>query len=349
MEVLCSKGQSCVTHNPTPDRVAYLDVIRIMATLGVIALHVYCTDYQAAVGTYNWFVSVIGDGLVRWSVPLFVMISGALFLQPAKEVTYRLLLKKYIPRLLLAYVFWSLAYSATKGMVYCIDGREFQIGILVPHFHLWYLPLLMGVYLLIPILRKISSDGRLMRVVLALWIVYLAGCFCRLDLLPQVGILFEPNSIVGFAGYFLLGHYVRQHDITRKQARWIYLIGIMGAAVCVCGSIVISYLRGVSDTSFLNYIGIPVVAMSLALFVLVKQTTPFVEFKWTWIVDYVRKDLFGIYLTHGLWLMVFNTPLFRNLCSTLLTLPLITIVIFFLSLYTTKLLRLVPLLRKTVE
>lgn len=330
-------------------RVAYLDVIRIVATFGIIAVHVFCIEYYFAVGTYNWYVSAVGDSLVRWSVPLFVMISGFLFLQPAKDVSYRILLKKYIPRLVLAYVFWSLAYSGIMSIREILHGREVTLDVLYPHFHLWYIPMLIGVYLLIPLLRRIVYEESLIRATLLLWIVYLTGCFCKFGQIHQIGILFNANSIVGYAGYFVLGYYVSCHDVSPKQARWIYSLGILGAIVCVCGNIILSRMRGTGDFMFLDYLGPHVVAMALALFVLVKRTVSGKEAHLMRFVEYVRKDLFGIYLTHGIWLLVFNTSLFRNMCNHLITLPLITVVIFFLSLYTTKLIRSIPLLRKTVE
>lgn len=331
------------------NRFIYLDVIRIVATFGVIILHVFASEYNSTVGTYNWYVAVIGDSLVRWAVPLFVMLSGALFLQPTKEVSYSILFKKYIPRLLLAYIFWSLSYSVLLTIGYLVIGKELKLSLLIPHFHLWYLPMLIGVYLLIPIIRKISIENNLIRSALMLWIVYLIGCFCEFDNIPQIGILFNTNSIVGYAGYFLLGYYVSSCDITKKQAYWIYSIGIFGAIICVFGNIVMSYLSGVSETKFLSNLGPAVVAMSLALFTLIKQLTPKIKHKSIVFIEYVRKDLFGIYLTHGFWLLVLSQPLFRNACNELITLPIITILVFILSLYTTKLIRRIPLLKRTVE
>lgn len=331
------------------NRVVYLDVIRTVATFGVIALHVFCTEYHSSFGTYNWYVSVVGDSLVRWSVPLFVMISGALFLQPAKIVSYRILLKKYIPRLLLAYVFWSVAYSTMSFIINIINGTELRMELLTPHFHLWYIPMLIGVYLLIPLLRKIVFQEKLARATLILWIGYLMGCFCKFNQIPQIGILFNSNSIVGYAGYFVLGYYVSSHDVSTKQARWIYLLGIVGAIVGVFGSIIISQMRGVGDTTFLNNLGPHVVAMSLSLFVFVKRSVSNIKSNLMKFVEYVRKDLFGIYLTHGIWLSLFNASVFRNICNQLITLPLITIIIFFFSLFTTKLIRRIPILHKTVD
>jgi surface polysaccharide O-acyltransferase-like enzyme len=331
------------------NRVIYLDVIRIVATFGVIALHVFATEYYSVVGSLNWFISVIGDSLVRWSVPLFVMLSGALFLQPTKEISYTILFKKYIPRLLLTYAFWSLSYSAIRTTRHLILGQKLELSLLFPHFHLWYLPMLIGIYLLIPIIRKISIDKKIMKYALVLWVIYLIGCFCDFYKIPQIGVLFKINLIVGYAGYFLLGYYISECKISKKQTLYIFLVGLIGAIVCLSGNIITSYHFGVSQSKFLDNLGPAVIAMSLSLFTLIKQVTQKIEHKLIRFIEYIRKDLFGIYLTHGIWLLVVNIPLFRNLCNQLISLPIIIILIFVLSLYTTKLIRQIPLLRKSVE
>lgn len=332
------------------DRIVYLDLIRILATFGVITLHVYSAEYISAdVGCFNWYIAAIGDSLVRWSVPLFVMISGALFLHPDKKITFQTLIRKYVLRLLLIYIFWNLAYSAFHSMRYFIHGREWCSSLLTPYFHLWYLPMLIGVYLLIPILRKIAAEKKLLRVTLILWIIYLTGCFCGFNKIPQVGILFSENSIVGYAGYYLLGYHISNYKITKKQARWSYILGILGAFICIGGNIFMSYAKAKSDETFLNGLGPHNVAMASALFIFIKQITPKIENKVIKFVEYVRKDLFGIYLTHALWLFVAKTTHISHCCNVLITLPLITIAVFVLSLYTTKIIRRIPYFRKVVE
>lgn len=328
-------------------RVVYLDCIRIIATFGVIALHVFASGYYSVVGSYNWFISVIGDSLVRWSVPLFVMLSGALFLQSSKEISYTILLKKYIPRLLLAYVFWSLSYSAMRTILVFCRNESLKLDLLLPYFHLWYLPMLIGVYLLIPIIRKISVDKKIIHYALILWIIYCIGCFCNFEQIPQIGILFKSNSIIGYAGYFLLGYYVSKCEITKKQTICIFIIGVLGAIFCVGGNLIMSYQSGVSEGKFLSNLGPAVIAMSLGLFTLIKQATPKIEHRLIYFIEYIRKELFGIYLTHVIWLLVLMK--FQDICNRLITLPIIIILVFILSLYTTKMIRRIPLLRKTIE
>ena len=99
---------------------------------------------------------------------------------------------------------------------------------------------------------------------------------------------------------------------------------------------------------FLNYLSIQVAAMSMAVFVLVKSITPNFGNVVLKINNSLRKDLFGVYLIHALWLPIVNNGL-CHCCSEIVTMPLVTIIVFILSLLTTKLIRLIPYLRKVVE
>lgn len=49
------------------------------------------------------------DSGVRWAVPAFLMISGAVFLE--KSIVIKDILRKYIFRIALAYAFWSAVYT----------------------------------------------------------------------------------------------------------------------------------------------------------------------------------------------------------------------------------------------
>lgn len=62
-------------------RIDYLDYLRLVAIFGVITVHVatslnfYHQDYAGL----NWQILNFWDGLSRFCVPVFIMISGALF------------------------------------------------------------------------------------------------------------------------------------------------------------------------------------------------------------------------------------------------------------------------------
>lgn len=321
-------------------RIVYLDILRILATFGVIFIHITADGLCCPIMSYNWYVAIIGDSLVRWSVPVFVMISGALFLNPEKTVLYKNILTKKVSRLLIAYVAWWIIYAAAIVAVwYYYKHQPFQTDWVMPHYHLWFLPMLIGVYLLIPVLRKIASNGKLLFSVLTIWAVYLLVTFVFTDDIKQMFPLYVIHILIGYSGYFLLGYYLSKTTFSKINRILIYILGIVGIIITISGF----------DEQFLSYLSLNVAMMSAALFVFVKENTTDIGPRCTRFIDYVRNDLFGIYLVHAMWLMVINKDIFRDLCNHVISLPLICIIVFVVSLFTTKILRKIPYIKTIVE
>ena len=81
-----------------------------MVCFAVIVLHVSAGDrLQLSTESFEWQVHNIFNACSRWCVPVFVMISGAFFLDPAKEIPTQRIFRKYIPRRLIALVLLTLA------------------------------------------------------------------------------------------------------------------------------------------------------------------------------------------------------------------------------------------------
>ena len=330
-------------------RVVYLDYLRLLATFGVILIHVFWKGFWTEPGSFVWYLNVTGDSLVRWAVPVFVMISGALFLNPDKEVTLHDILHKYIPRLALAYIIWWAVYSVVGMAGSWVASGHIDTKWLMPRSHLWFLPMMMCVYLLIPFTKMIAQDEKLLRYALIIWAVYITGSFVFFAEFEQITALFRLNMVLGYAGFFLLGRYLSVTSFDGKQQTLIYLLGLLGAAVGVGGNIGMSLFNGISIGLFLEYLSPHVILMSAAVFVFVKARADEWSQKTGHLVEYVRADLFGIYLVHVLWLMVLNQDWLRGSYLQILTLPVIAAAVFILSLYTTKILRKLPLIQKTVR
>ena len=154
-------------------RSVYLDLLRVLAMTGVICIHVSGGQfYNLPVDSPAWQAMNLWDGLARWAVPMFAMVSGAVFLDPQRRVSARSLFQKYIPRIILAFLVWSALYAA----IHCQGSpRVFVTRLLRGHYHLWYLYMLAGFYLIVPILRRITASERLTWYFLALSAVFTFG------------------------------------------------------------------------------------------------------------------------------------------------------------------------------
>ncbi|MFC2063832.1 acyltransferase, partial [Chloroflexota bacterium] len=145
----------------------WLNNSRILAIFVVLLAHsadVVIVTNQ--IGTYNWWIGNVYDILGRWSVPVFVMVSGALLLNPSRKEDLNTFYRKRLSRILLPILFWSVFY-----ILITIRFGEYWLGhspsfssILMdlaagkPFFHLWFLYMILGLYLFTPFLRKIVEN-----------------------------------------------------------------------------------------------------------------------------------------------------------------------------------------------
>ena len=74
-------------------RVVYFDALRVFASLAVMVLHLAAQHWaDVPVDSGAWRAFNGWNSAVRWCVPVFVMISGALFLErpiPLKKLCSR--------------------------------------------------------------------------------------------------------------------------------------------------------------------------------------------------------------------------------------------------------------------
>ncbi len=144
------------------------DLIRTLAITLVIVLHASNLTLQASsVPIGYWWTAVVYKSLALSCVPLFVMLSGALLLQPAKlNEPIRVFLKKRLSRIGLAFVFWSAIYLAWGFYVtqHPITLANIGQGILYglfsgSYYQFWFIYLIIGLYLITPVLRVIVANG----------------------------------------------------------------------------------------------------------------------------------------------------------------------------------------------
>lgn len=211
-----------------PQRIAYFDVLRILATFAVIVLHL-SAQHWADTDVYSraWQAFNLYDSAVRWAVPVFVMISGALFLSGSQSIGH--ILKKNVSRLVTAFIFWSALYAVFmvnfEGCPTNLILQQFLNG----HYHMWFLFMIVGLYLIVPFLRAIVRDEKLLRYFLLLTLIF---TFLLPQIASAVSLLswqycaefkaltgkFYYHFTLGFVPYFVLGYYLvrKEFSLTAK-------------------------------------------------------------------------------------------------------------------------------------
>ena len=94
------------TRQNLADRTVYFDYLRVAATFAVMILHISAQNwYTTDVNGIEWKIFNFFNSMVRWAVPVFVMISGSLFLK--KDVSIKKIYTKYILRMVISYITWN--------------------------------------------------------------------------------------------------------------------------------------------------------------------------------------------------------------------------------------------------
>lgn len=189
-----------MTNGLSGPRKQFLDVLRVLATCAVVLMHVLtgATDVTDAsiMPEYRSLLLSVMD-LVTWCVPIFLLISGYLFLNPERTLTYPVMIKKYCRRIALAILLFGIPYAASELVV---AERTFRV-MMIPEAlkmtltghtwsHMWYLYLILFLYLITPLLKKVLR-------VLPVWGVaaVMAVIFLGSSVAPFLNKVLDVNSI----------------------------------------------------------------------------------------------------------------------------------------------------------
>ena len=235
--------------NPDKKRMVHYDLLRILAAFSVVMLHSAAQFwYTLPVTGREWRIADGYDALSRFGVPVFVMLSGALFLDRERQVDLRRLFRHNILRLLAVFCLWSALYGL-------YDSRNFDWGaagvkevvkeMIYGRYHLWFLPMIIGIYLLLPVLHAWVARAGEWELRYFLWLFFLfqilrttAKALIGNEPFQYVIGLGEIEMVCGYLGYFVLGYYIAHVGIGPRCRRGLYL-SVLPAAVCnvVLGSV----------------------------------------------------------------------------------------------------------------
>ncbi len=337
------------------NRTVYIDYLRVFATFAVMFLHISGQNFRISdVNGFTWQVFNFFDGIVRWAVPVFVMISGSLFL--SRDVPIKKLYLKYILRLAVSYVVWSMIYA-------CFESGSLlhRLSIAVKgHYHLWFIPMLIGLYMCIPVIKAIVKSDSLTKYYLGLALLF---SFIIPELITLArdfgsgGVIVGANSvskvisnmnlqlIACFPAYFILGYYMSKTDMS-KHIRVLYLLGLAGFFCTVLLTRLASLKIQNSNT---NYYGNSTLNVCLeAVFVF----TCFKYRKKSGKLDALFKTLskysFGAYLVHALVIEQLNKCFGLNTLSfhPVLSVPCISALVFVISFGISAVLNRIPFVNK---
>jgi surface polysaccharide O-acyltransferase-like enzyme len=347
-------------------RECFLDIAKVASMIAVIVLHTGAISwYEAPFGIYPWGVLNIFDVLGRFSVPVFLMISGYLFLNPQRQVNPSDIFKKYIPRLLCAFFFWSFLYALiTSGFMTSRSlsggvGEKLLQDTLSGRYHMWYIFAIIGLYVITPALRPVALDRKAMRYFLLVSFI-LTYLIPTLQLIPAVADStawftgkFDFSNISGYILYYVAGYYFGTAELSLKQRKTIYTLGIASALImfAVVSAITIRQQYPTLSNQYHKYANAGMPLFGLSAFVFFKYRFKDVDpgTKIMRVIIKLSKMNLGIYLAHDFGLIIFKKIGLKPVLGTpFITLPLLALADFGITVCIVFIISHIPLLKKWV-
>lgn len=357
------KGQ--IMEHTGKKHIAYLEVLRLVACILVVGVHVSAFNLeQVPVESLNFKVMNGLDCLSILGVPLFVMISGALFLAPSYEVTVKKFYTRKIPRIVFLYFFWLLFYNVVNflenGTVWNFTNVKKQIVLesLLGKgmYHMWYLPMLAVLYLLTPFLKSFAADRKKCLLFCALGFGYsillptaLKFEFPYRTIVESLYNQFDCSFFGGYVTYYVLGHalheYVPKLSAQKKVALGLGGVIAMGIEIAVCNAW--SVKTGIMSTILNTPFSVTAFIGAAAIFLLLRDGVS--GRKQEELSGKLAGLTLGIYLIHPLFLRIYGwlggTTLFA---PAAIAVPLIIVLITLISGAAVYALSKIPVVKKIV-
>ena len=294
-------------------RKIYLDYLRVVAIIAVVTIHVTAPYFSEGYGHDGdvWWAANLLNAASRFSVPVFVMISGALLL--GRRVSVLDFYRKSSLRIIPPLVFWNLFYVGFNSM---IDGGlqaavwQMKAGILIDGYaasHLWYLSMFSCLMVFAPFINQyINGDapgergGLTLLAAFFLFFVAEWGAFVVNELMGLSISWFKefPLFIAYFVGGYFLDRYHHRLSMSVVGA-CAFLFLLMAAGFLG------NYYFGVVSGSFKDYLvlsntGPLLFLISLLVFFIFRRSEIFTRER-SWMVK-LSEASFGVYLIHPVFI-----------------------------------------------
>ena len=316
--------------------------------------------------SWDWQIMNMWYGIIRWPVPIFIMISGMFNIekydieQPLK-IGIKKILKK-IFHIYCALIFWAMFYKIFVPVISSYNIKEFFMNplpflnfseiIRYPYraiagdswYHLWFLYMIIGLYILTPFVKIFVANCKKKYLEYFLITVFLIGLgipfynFANtikdIPLLPR-RIHISVPELSCYIGYYIAGYYFSKYKLPKKTEYTIYILGVISMVFAVIGTSFISMKRNTLNETLLGTTAPNMVFTTIAVFLFVKNkfeniTVSKVGYK---VITNIGKCSFGIYLVHD-FMRIFVNNYFGikwNTFNPIISVPIICILVFILS------------------
>lgn len=286
------------------NRVVYYDVLRVLSIFAVITMHVIGNTLNT-LNLHGVAANIYGGicQLMYFAVPIFVMISGTLFLNPKKQFSIEKLYKKYILRIVVCLFGFGFFYSMLE--LY-FNTRVINLNMIIQSIvniftgnlwdHMWYLYLIIGLYIITPLLKKVinnctQNEYKYLLIILFIFTILIpdiSKCF-------NINIAFNILVSNPYIFFFILGDYLSRYEVSKHFKFLNY-----GVSIIFIILIFINNFTEIFDMKFVTYTSFLMSNIIITIFLFTKNLKLNLNNKGRNILANIGECGFGIYLIHQL-------------------------------------------------
>lgn len=284
------------------------DLLRIFATVAVIFIHVnaiFFVDRSTSIDikSAEYIVESLINIATRYSVPVFVMISGAFILNNPNNSNAKLFYKKVGYKIGLYFLLAMITVLLIDEIIIVINHGNIFIPLIQIlaglYSNYWYMFMLMGIYILTPfvlmIKENISDKTYLyLSVILSVW-------SCGSQAVSSYRISYAIGVVFAYLSYFIMGDILCNY-INRK---------IKLLHVCCIFLILITFIIRCTGFSlylfdpFTNFFSPTIILYSYCVFLIFKY------WKFSLDIQNISKYMLGVYLFHTFILNLLKNTLIQ--------------------------------------
>ena len=198
----------------------------------------------------EWWIANAWDAASRWAVPIYIMLSGALLLDPSRKELPSTFYRKRLGRLGVPLVFWTaffmwfgvqytkaVSYQTPDGVkVTGVTAAWYLLAMGKPYVHLHFIFRIAGLYLFTPMMRIwLANTPRKMQWVGVIAVLSLSGADSVMNALTRT----EPSvfaRFVPFIGYYLLGYMLRDTVVSKRGMIYCWVGFIVTYLILMLGT-----------------------------------------------------------------------------------------------------------------
>ena len=285
-------------------KLSWANNLRAAATLGVIFIHAssYLTGSLGKIPQNDWVISIIINTAVRWSVPVFVMLTGSFVLGNYNDKIGDFL-RKALNKIIVPFLIWSVFYLLHNNWDDLLGNRlslSQKGGLVLENaisgsaVHLWYIYMIIGMYFIIPIFSKWTKYAN--KKELTLFLVFWFFLLVAYPLIDKYRTDFELNYFTGYIGYLIGGYYFFKFVQLNKIILWTLLLGSIAAISFATYHL--AFQNNVDKEIYLAPLTPGVFLMSMSVYLLFKQSNIALPNWLNVVVTQICYYSYGIYLVH---------------------------------------------------